>query len=221
LASYESDEEQIEALKNWWKENGNSLLMGVVIVLVVLFGSRQWQGAQLAKAEEASELYDSIFQLSALNQTSVITESTIAELESSNEQLRSDYTDSIYARYGALIMASMYVNQEAYEQAANELNWVLDNPDLGFMKSAEEELFLTARLRLARVRLAQGMAQEALDLVTAVEPGGLEAGYSEVQGDAYLQLGQAEQARSAYQRALSLAPDNANFIELKILGIGS
>ncbi|MFT5320845.1 MAG: putative negative regulator of RcsB-dependent stress response [Pseudohongiellaceae bacterium] len=221
MASYESDEEQIEALKNWWKENGNSLLMGVVIVLVVLFGSRQWQGAQLAKAEEASELYDSIFQLSALNQTSVITESTIAELESSNEQLRSDYTDSIYARYGALIMASMYVNQEAYEQAANELNWVLDNPDLGFMKSAEEELFLTARLRLARVRLAQGMAQEALDLVTAVEPGGLEAGYSEVQGDAYLQLGQAEQARSAYQRALSLAPDNANFIELKILGIGS
>ena len=221
MASYESDEEQIEALKNWWKENGNSLLMGVVIVLVVLFGSRQWQGAQLATAEEASELYDSIFQLSALNQTSVITESTIAELESSNEQLRSDYTDSIYARYGALIMASMYVNQEAYEQAANELNWVLDNPDLGFMKSAEEELFLTARLRLARVRLAQGMAQEALDLVTAVEPGGLEAGYSEVQGDAYLQLGQAEQARSAYQRALSLAPDNANFIELKILGIGS
>ncbi len=221
MASYESDEEQIEALKNWWKENGNSLLMGVVIVLVVLFGSRQWQGAQLAKAEEASELYDSIFQLSALNQTSVITESTIAELESSNEQLRSDYTDSIYARYGALIMASMYVNQEAYEQAANELNWVLDNPDLGFMKSAEEELFLTARLRLARVRLAQGMAQEALYLVTAVEPGGLEAGYSEVQGDAYLQLGQAEQARSAYQRALSLAPDNANFIELKILGIGS
>jgi predicted negative regulator of RcsB-dependent stress response len=221
LASYESDEEQIEALKNWWKENGNSLLMGVVIVLVVLFGSRQWQGSQLATAEEASELYDNLFQLSALNQASTISEATIAELESSNEQLRNEYTDSIYARYGALIMASIYVNQEDYDQSANELNWILDNPDLGFMQSAEEELFLTARLRLARVRLAQGMAQEALDLVTAVEPGGLEAGFSEVQGDAYLQLGQVDQARSAYERALSLAPENANFIELKILGIGS
>ena len=222
MASYESDEEQIEALKNWWKENGNSLLMGVVIVLVVLFGSRQWQGSQLAKAEEASELYESIssaFLASA--QTTALTEISITEMESSNEQLRSNYTDSIYARYGALVMASMYVNQEDYEQAANELNWILDNPDPGFMQSAEEELFLTARLRLARVRLAQGMAEEALDLVTAVEPGGLDAGFSEVQGDAYLQLGQTEQARSAYERALSLAPDNANFIELKILGIGS
>lgn len=222
MASYESDEEQIEALKNWWKENGNSLLMGVVIVLVVLFGSRQWQSSQTATAEAASDLYESIVQLAALGgQSSVIAEATIADLESSNQQLRNEYADSIYARYSALIMATMYVNQEDYDQAATELNWILDNPELGFMKSAEEELFLAARLRLARVKLAQGMAQEALDLVTAVEPGELEAGYSEVQGDAYLQMGQIDQARSAYERALSLNPENANFIELKILGIGS
>lgn len=87
------------------------------------------------------------------------------------------------------------------------------------MKSAEPELFLMARLRLARVLLAQDKAQEALTLVTAVDPGALAAGYAEAQGDAYIQLGQNEQARGAYQRAIDLQPDNLGFVELKLLGV--
>jgi predicted negative regulator of RcsB-dependent stress response len=221
LASYANDEEQVEALKRWWQENGSSLLTGIVIVLVVLFGSRQWQGAQLAKAEAASDLYEDVVQLALLDQASALTAESMAQLESSYDELRNEFEDSIYARYGAMMMATVYVNQENYDQAATELNWIIDNPELGFMQKAEEELFLTARLRLARVKLAQGLAQEALTIVTEVEPGALAAGFAEVQGDAYLQLGQSEQARSAYERAISLEPDNASFIDLKIRGIGS
>jgi predicted negative regulator of RcsB-dependent stress response len=219
LASYESDEEQIEALKRWWKENGGSLLTGTVIVLVVLFGSRQWQGAQLAKAEEASDLYENFIPLVADFQTNGLDDSGIASLEVFYNQLRNDHTDTIYTRYGAMLMASVYVAQENYDQASAELNWILDNPELGFMQKAEEELFLSARLRLARVMLAQGQAQQALDLIIAVEPLELVASYAEVQGDAYLQLGQIEQARSAYERAIAAGQGNNNFIELKLLGL--
>ena len=219
MASYESDEEQIEALKRWWKENGGSLLTGTVIVLVVLFGSRQWQGAQLAKAEEASDLYENFIPLVADFQTNGLDDSGIASLEVFYNQLRNDHTDTIYTRYGAMLMASVYVAQENYDQASAELNWILDNPELGFMQKAEEELFLSARLRLARVMLAQGQAQQALDLIIAVEPLELVASYAEVQGDAYLQLGQIEQARSAYERAIAAGQGNNNFIELKLLGL--
>ena len=219
MASYASDEEQIEALKRWWEENGKSLIAGVVIVLVVLFGSRQWQSAQLAKAEAASELYDAIMQLAVADATASLSDASMAILESSYNELRNDHTNSIYSRYGALMMASVYVNQENYEQAAAELNWVLENPDLGFMRSAEPELFLTARLRLARVRLAQDEPQEALALVTAVDPLELAAGYAEVEGDAYRDMGQHDAARSAYGRAISFGPDNASLIELKMLGL--
>jgi predicted negative regulator of RcsB-dependent stress response len=219
LASYESDEEQLEALKGWWKENGSSLLTGIVIVLVVLFGSRQWQGAQLARAEAASDLYENMMPLVADFQTNGLNDASLAILEESYNQLRNDHTDTIYTRYAAMMMASVYVAQEDYDQAAAELNWILENPALGFMKQAEEELFLGARLRLARVMLAQGQAQQALDLIAAVEPLELGAGYAEIQGDAYLQLGQIEQARSAYERAISMGPGNSSFIELKLLGL--
>ncbi len=221
LASYESDEEQIEALKRWWAENGNSLVIGIAIVLVVLFGSRQWQSAQVEKAEAASDLYENMLPSVALFHSATLDETGMSELESNYNSLRNDHTDTIYARYGALLMASVYATQENYDQAAAELNWIIENPELGFMQMAEEELFLTARLRLARVRLAQGEPQQALDLLTSVEPLELGAGFAEAQGDAYKQLGQLEQSRSAYQRALGFAPDNASLIELKLRALGS
>ena len=221
MASYASDEEQLEALKNWWKENGTSLLTGVLIVLAVFFGSRWWQESQVAEAEAASEIYDSILQQVALNQDTGIGEETLADMESSYDRLRNEFTDSIYARFGALMMAGVYVEMENYDQAAAELSWVLDNQERGFMQSAEQEIFLIARLRLALVRLAQEQAQEALNLLAEVEPGSLAAGYAEVQGDADVQLGQTEQARAADQRAINLGPGNAGFIDLKLRGLGN
>lgn len=221
MASYPTEEEQIEALKRWWKENGNSLLIGVAIALAALFGSRQWQDAREAEAEAASEAYESIVQQVAISQDSSLSADAMAALEATYDELRNDHPKSIYTRYAALMMASVYVGEDNYDQAAAELSWIMENPDLGFMKRSEPELALTARLRLARVKLAQGDAQQALDLVTAVDPGTLAAGYAEVEGDAYAQLGEDEQARGAYQRALDLRPDNVGFLQLKMLGLGS
>jgi len=221
LATYGSDEEQLEALQNWWKENGWSLLTGVVIVLVVFFGNRYWQGSVQANAEAASALYDGIMERMAVNVNAEINDEDLAAIEENYDELRNSFPDSIYARYGAMMLASAYVSKANYDQAAAELNWVMENQELGFMQSAEPELFLITRLKLARVRLAQEQPQAALDLLSVVDPGVLAAGFAEVQGDAYTQLGQMEQARAAYQRAIGLGPENASLIELKLRGLDS
>jgi len=221
LATYGSDEEQLEALQNWWKENGSSLLTGVVIVLVVFFGNRYWQGSVQANAEAASALYDGIMERMAVNVNAEINDEDLAVIEENYDELRNSFPDSIYARYGAMMLASAYVSKANYDQAAAELNWVMENQELGFMQSAEPELFLITRLKLARVRLAQEQPQAALDLLSVVDPGVLAAGFAEVQGDAYTQLGQLEQARAAYQRAIGLGPENASLIELKLRGLDS
>jgi len=221
LATYGSDEEQLEALQNWWKENGWSLLTGVVIVLVVFFGNRYWQGSVQANAEAASALYDGIMERMAVNVNAEINDEDLAAIEENYDELRNSFPDSIYARYGAMMLASAYVSKANYDQAAAELNWVMENQELGFKQSAEPELFLITRLKLARVRLAQEQPQAALDLLSVVDPGVLAAGFAEVQGDAYTQLGQLEQARAAYQRAIGLGPENASLIELKLRGLDS
>jgi predicted negative regulator of RcsB-dependent stress response len=221
LATYGDDDEQIEALKRWWNENGTSLIVGVVIVLVVFFGVRQWQASQLNTNGAASDLYQQIADLAVANTTQPITEEGLLGAQAIYASLKTDHPDSIYTRYAALALASFHVQHEQLDQAAAELQWVLDNPDLGFMQEADEELFLTARVRLARIKLAQGMPQETLDLVRAVEPGAFAGSYAEVEGDALFALGQTEEARAAYERALAtIGTGNPVLLQLKLQDLG-
>lgn len=221
MATYGSDEEQIDALKRWWNENGTSLLTGVALVLAVFFGVRQWEAAQRNTSGIASDLYQQIATLAVANTQQPITEEGLLGAQAIYATLKSEHADSIYTRYAALAIASFQVEHEQLDMAAAELQWVLDNPKIGFFTEVDEELLLTARGRLARVKLAQGMPQEALDLVRAVEPGAFAGSYAEVEGDALLAQGQTDEARAAYERALAtLGTGNPVLLQLKLQDLG-
>ena len=214
-----TDEEQVEALKEWWKNNGTSLIVSVAVVLLGFFGWRQWQSSQEASAGAASELYAQVVTL-----TSVIPGQTIGDEDLStvlyvNEQLRSDYDSSIYAKLSALFTAKAHVMVDDLAAAETELNWLLDNPGLGFFSKVDEALLLTARTRLARVHLAKDEAQQALDLLTAVEPGEFTAVFAELEGDAWLALNERDRAIEAYARAEENGAASM-LLELKLQSLG-
>ena len=54
---YATDEERVEELKKWWKENGKSVIFGIVLGLSILFGWRWWGDYQLNQSLQASTLY--------------------------------------------------------------------------------------------------------------------------------------------------------------------
>jgi predicted negative regulator of RcsB-dependent stress response len=222
LATYDgSEEEQVEALKRWWKDNGSSLLTGVMLVLAVFFGVRYWQGAQLSNSAAASDLYQQIADLAIAGVSQPVSEEAVLGAQAIYASLKNEYPDSIYTRYAALAIARFQVETNQLDLAAAELQWLLDNPDIGLLKKVDEELLLTARVRLARVKVAQGMAQEALDLLGAVEPGAFAGSYAEVEGDALLSLGRRDEARAAYERALALlGTGNPVLLQLKLQDLG-
>ncbi|MEY4642885.1 MAG: hypothetical protein RLZZ227_2879 [Pseudomonadota bacterium] len=221
MATYGSDEEQVEALKRWWNDNGTSLLVGVVIVLVAFFGVRQWQASQADTSGVASDLYQQIADVALNKMTATVTEDELLAAQAVYNILKTDHADSIYTRYAALAIARFHVEHDELDMAAAELQWMLDNPGLGLLSEADEELFLAARLRLARVKLAQGMAQEALDVIKAVEPGAFLGSYAEVEGDALLALSQPEPARAAYELALAnIETGNPVLLQLKLQDLG-
>jgi len=43
MAELRTDEEQVEAIKQWWKNNGSSLLIGIGAALAIAFGWQAWQ----------------------------------------------------------------------------------------------------------------------------------------------------------------------------------
>ncbi len=218
--AYDTDEEQIEAIKNWWEENGTMIIVGIVIVLAVLFGSRYWESSQASVAGAASDIY-----LQLLDQVQSDTDLAVDEAELNaarllHDELTNDFAGTVYSHYSALMMARLYVQSGNLEAAAAELRWILDNPKLGMFSSIDDELALTARSRLARIVLSQGNAQAAIDLLNAVEAGPFAGNYAEIQGDAYAMLGQIEEAQAAYQRALELGV-NAEIVGLKLNDISS
>jgi predicted negative regulator of RcsB-dependent stress response len=225
LADYASDEEQLEALKRWWKENGTSLLTGVVVVLAVYFGIGRFQDSQSADSGRASDLYQQLSDLGVENMTTAISADSLLAAQSVYSQLKADHADSIYSRYAALLMARFQVERNDLDKAAAELQWILDNPDLGFMREADPELFVIARLRLARIKLGQGDAQGALALIQS-EPVGEEfiPGYAEVEGDIHFALGDREAARAAYQKAFTAlaasGTGNPTVLRLKLQELG-
>lgn len=221
MATYAGDDETLEALKTWWQENGTSFLTGIAIVLALFFGVKQWQNSTAANNGAASDLYQQIANLSSAKMSQAVTEDDLLALQPSYSQLKNDYDSSIYTRYAALIMARFQAELNHLDAAAAELQWILDNPKLGLLKSADDELFLVARLRLAKVKLAQGQAQAAIDLLKVENIGSFASVYAELEGDALLSMGDREGAKAAYQRALAAVTNgNPILLNLKLQDLG-
>ena len=217
---YDSDEEQIEALKRWWDENGTLVIAGIVLVLAVLFGSRYWQSSQSSMAEAASDIYTQMTEVVQSNLDLEIDDTELAEALNLHTELKNNFANSVYSRYSALLMTRLYVQRNELGEAAAELQWIMDNPGLGFLNSIDDEMALTARSRLARVILAQGNAEAALQLLNEVEPGTFAGTFAEIEGDAYVALGRIQEAIEAYQNALN-AGTNTEVVELKLNDIRS
>jgi predicted negative regulator of RcsB-dependent stress response len=198
VADLRTEEEQIEALKNWWQENGKSLIVTVGIVIAGWVGFDGYQNSVAASNESASSVYQNLITTVSKPELSDEDKSTVTHLVA---ELKNDYTSSTYALYGTLFNAKLAMNNQEIDKAATELQWVLDH--------ADGQLALTARLRLARINIAQDKADEALALLN-IESGTLASAFAEVKGDAFYAKGDMDQARSAYAKAVELTDGAAS-----------
>jgi|TARA_R110001599_G_scaffold177980_6_gene370391 predicted negative regulator of RcsB-dependent stress response len=194
--TYETEEEQVEKIKELWKKHGVPLLTGVVIALAGVFGWQGWGNYQDNKAANASALYQSMLE-SVLGDGGTEDRARGAELA---EQIREEYSGTRYAQFAALMQARLAVEAEDLPAAEALLNEVVGDAGDPVMEEV-------ARQRLARVLAAQDRAEEALELLTGEVSGALLASREEVRGDLLLELGREADARTAYQAALAALED--------------
>ena len=195
MESYRTEEEQVEALKKWWDENGRGTIAAIIVALGVGFGWQGWKGYQEGQGEAASERYQALLQ--ALSE--VQGEDDVAAAANIAGQIKTDHARSSYAQFAALHLARMAALEGDLAGAEAELRWVLGRADKG------SDSYQLAQLRLARVLASAGDAEQALSILDGADAGAYQSAYSVARGDAMLMLGRAEEARLAYAQALSLA----------------
>ena len=211
----ESDEEQLEVLKKWWDENGTSLIVTVVLVMGGSMGYRAWENNVRETGEAASALYENLVSATGNVSPGAGDEAMIATANSLGEQLKSEYGGTTYAVFGALHLARLAAESSDLDRAEQELKWALG-------QDMDQNLETLVRMRLARVLLEKQDATNALAQVINFQPAvGQTSSFEEVRGDILLELGNKEEARLAYQKALDTLDAGVSkpLLELKLADI--
>ncbi|HCR98904.1 MULTISPECIES: YfgM family protein [Halomonas] len=190
-----SEEEQLDIVKRWWKENGTSLIAGAALAAAGVFGWNAWQNYQQGQSEAASVRYQQLVNVATANELDEQQTASARELIS---ELTDDYGKTLYAELALLMDARLAVQQGDIDAAKVSLEQVADNSSRRYVQSL-------AWLRLARIEVANGNPEAALALLDEPISEALAAQQANVRGDAYAALGQTDQARSAWQNAQELA----------------
>ena len=201
-----SEKEQIEKMRAWWSEYGWYVVGGIALGAIILFGINFYQSRQAEDAVAASVLYDEI--------TEHVTNGNLEAAEAAAGRLDGDYRNSSYAAQSKLAMARLYMDKNRDQDAAEALNALLAMGGFEHLKSV-------ARVRLAKILLYQGKPEEVLSLLEGRDDQAFAALYAEERGDAYVALGRYDEAREAYQAALSEGQQSVDqgLIQLKLLDL--
>jgi predicted negative regulator of RcsB-dependent stress response len=203
LVTDKTEEEQVEAVKRWFTDNGTSLVVGIVLSLGAVFGYQSWETSVREKGEAASELYENLTVAVSTNPMDDLKPEARATADFIANQLKTEYASSTYAHFAAMHLAKLGVESGDLAAAAAELQWVLDH-------KPEDSLASLVHLRLAQVKLALGEHDAALALLDPLQAGGYGSSYAEARGDVLYAMGEPEQAREAYQQAVNNLPAGTN-----------
>ncbi len=210
MATFDLDEqEQLDALQQFWRSYGR-IVMAVVLAVVVGFGSTKWWEYQnRTEAQSASATFNKL--------EAVQTVEDIDLISSLSEEIISEYGDTYYADLARLNLAKTEVDVGNSDEAIKLLRGVVDD-------SRDSSLVALARLRLAALYVMTeqfDLAMSALDGDADAAMSGL---FADIRGDIYAAQDLHDEARGAYQEALSLLQEGnpwVDIVQIKIDSLGS
>ena len=208
MADHLQEEEQLEAISQWWQENRTSVIAAVVLTLGGTVGWSQYEGYTSEKAVAAANTYDGLLQERESGESA-------EELALISAGLRETHDGEAFAEFASLQVAAAAVEAGDLELARAELESVKASVE------ADSTLGQLVQLRLARVMAASGDEAAA---VAILEQGSssFPASYAQALGDIHLAAGREAEALVAYQSAQteSLAlGGQLGLLDLKVSGL--
>jgi predicted negative regulator of RcsB-dependent stress response len=186
--------EQSERVQKWLRENGLSIVAGIAIGLVGIFGWQQWRNHQARNESMASQLYKQAQIAQVSGKPEIAAQFT--------DQLMTDYAKSPYAVFAVSDRAKQQLLAKQLDKAEASLEWAESHAGDPALKSLTQ-------LRIAQVELARDNSAAALSTLDRIPANDYQGLAQELRGDVLVKLGRSDDARKAYKEALSALSEEA------------
>ncbi len=189
MAAYDLEEqEKLDALKDWWKENGKVVILSILAGLLAFGAVKGWRAYKQNVGESAAVLYDAVEKASK--------DTDPKKIIVAADALKAQFPASVYAARAALVSAKASYEAKDADSATTQLKWVAEKSgDAGFRN--------LARLRLAGVLLDQKKYDDALKLLDEVKDESQVTRVQDLRGDIFAAQAKLPEARAAYRAAIA------------------
>lgn len=203
------EQEQLDALKAFWKTYGNLITWVLVAALGAYAAWMGWSRYQQDQGQKAGAMFDELERAAQAG-----------DAERAGrvfEDLKSRYASTVVAEQGGLMAARVQFDKGQADAARASLTWVAE-------KGSQEELRDVARLRLAGLDLEAKKYPEALAHLAAVKSESFAALAADRRGDVLAAQGKTDDAKTAYQAAYKLLGERVDFrrvVDAKLTALGA
>lgn len=203
---FENENEQMEAVKRFFAENGKALIVGVVLGIGALVGWRVWNSNQAENASAASLGYQTLSSELQADKPQAL--EALQKFAAENK--------SIYGSFASLELAQKFADKNELNQTAKALENSLAN-------TKDANLQALINLRLARVQIQQKEADAALKTLETIKGESWAALVADLRGEALLSKGDRQGARDAWSQGLvtQSSPALIEMLQIKINNLSS
>ena len=204
MSVYMTEDEQMDAIKSWWKRYNSIIIVLFSLILLAISGVRYWNCHEEKVTQQASNTYEHLMMAFSNHDNKGV--------RGFAKQLTTEYGKTVYADAARLTLARLYVVNEKYPEARAQLEYVITHAKVNAMQQV-------ARVRLARLLAADKSYPQALEELAEVDDAAYTPLVNELKGDIYAATGRYEQAFTFYRSATEEVQKKGMgnpFLEMKV-----
>ena len=208
MAYDHEEQEQLDALKAWWKRYGNLITWLLIAVLSVFSVWKGWGIYQSRQAGQAAQLYDEVQKY--------VQDKDAAKVLRAVTDMQDKFSGTAYAQMASMLAAKSAFDANDSVSAKKQLQWVQEHG-----KTAEYQAL--AKVRLAGILLDEKSYDAAIKLLSGDFPAEMAVVVADRKGDVLAAQSKTDEARAAYQLALDSGTDKnpaRQLIQLKLDALG-
>ena len=179
------EEQEINQLKEWWKENGKTIIVAFILGVGGMCGWRYWQSHQAEQIAQASAQYDTL--INSVQQDEQAKKANIEQFVQANSK-------TAYAVFALLDEAKKATEKQDFSAAEVNLNQALT-------QSQDEVLTSIVALRLSAVQFQLGQLDNALTTLNQVKGESFNARKAILTGDIQVAKGDKVAAKNSFEQA--------------------